>query len=93
MGLNLAKALRLDHIPPPRVAFVGAGGKTTALFQLAKELSPCIVTTTTHLGAWQVGEADQHIIIRKPEDINQLEEIAFSGVILVTMQVESSLAS
>ncbi|MBT3190245.1 MAG: putative selenium-dependent hydroxylase accessory protein YqeC [Anaerolineae bacterium] len=84
MGLNLAKALRLDHIPPPRVAFVGAGGKTTALFQLAKELSPCIVTTTTHLGAWQVGEADQHIIIRKPEDINQLEEIAFSGVILVT---------
>ena len=82
--LSLAKALRLDHIPPPRVAFVGAGGKTTALFQLARELSPCIVTTTTHLGAWQASEADQHIIIRKAEDVNQLEEIAFSGIILVT---------
>ena len=82
--LTLSKALRLDHIPPPRVAFVGAGGKTTALFQLAKELKPCIVTTTTHLGAWQADEADQHVIIRKPEDVNQLEEIAFSGVILVT---------
>ncbi len=83
-SLNLAKALRLDHITPPRVAFVGAGGKTTALFQAARELTPCIVTTTTHLGAWQAKEADQHIIIRKMEDVNQLEEIAFDGVILVT---------
>ena len=38
--LTLAKALRLAHIPPPRVAFVGAGGKTTALFQVARELAP-----------------------------------------------------
>ena len=82
--LSLAKALRLDHIPPPRVAFVGAGGKTTTLFEVARELSPCIVTTTTHLGAWQASEADQHIIIRKAEDVNQLEKIAFSGIILVT---------
>ena len=82
--LSLAKALRLDHIPPPRVALVGAGGKTTALFRLARELSPCIVTTTTHLGAWQASEADQHIIIHKAEDVNLLEEIAFSGIILVT---------
>ncbi|MBT3338763.1 MAG: putative selenium-dependent hydroxylase accessory protein YqeC [Anaerolineae bacterium] len=82
--LTLSKALRLDHIPPSRVAFVGAGGKTTALFQAARELAPCIVTTTTHLGAWQADAADQHIIIRKPEDVNQLEEIAFSGVILIT---------
>ena len=82
--LALAKALRLAHIPPPRVAFVGAGGKTTALFKLARELSPCIVTTTTHLGAWQADEADQHIVIHKSEDVNQLEEITFSGIILVT---------
>ena len=83
-SFTLTKALRLAHIPPPRVAFVGAGGKTTALFQLAKELSPCIVTITTHLGAWQTDAADQHIIIHKPADVNQLEEIAFSGIILVT---------
>lgn len=90
MGLTLTQALRLDHIPPPRVAFVGAGGKTTAIFQLARELHPCIVTTTTHLGAWQADAADQHIIIRKSEDVNQLEEIAFSGVILVTGEEESN---
>ena len=90
MGLSLAKALRLAHIPPPRVAFVGAGGKTSALFQLAKELKPCIVTTTTHLGAWQTADADQHSVILDPEDVNQLEEIAFSGIILVTGQEKDS---
>ena len=84
MSSTFAKTLRLTHIPPPCVAFVGAGGKTTALFQLAKELAPCIVTTTTHLGAWQADLADQHIIIRKMEDVNLLEDIAFSGIILVT---------
>ena len=84
MGLSLAQALRLERASSPQVAFVGAGGKTTAIFQLAKELAPCVVTTTTHLGAWQARKADQHIIIRKAKDINQLEEIAFSGVILVT---------
>lgn len=83
-SLTLAGALRLDRIPPPRVAFVGAGGKTTALFQTARELAPCIVTTTTHLGTWQADEADQRIIIHKMEDVNLLEDIAFSGVILVT---------
>ncbi len=60
-GLTLAQALRLDHRPSripnsefrisTSVAFVGAGGKTTAMFQLARELTPpVIVTTTTHLG-------------------------------------------
>ena len=82
--LSLAKALRLKITSPRHVAFVGAGGKTTALFQLAREIAPSIVTTTTHLGAWQAEEADQHIILRKPEDVNQLENIALSGVILVT---------
>lgn len=84
--LSLAKALRLAHIPPPRVAFVGAGGKTTAMFKIARGLAPCIITTTTHLGVWQAKLANQHIIIRKEEDVNQLETIAFSGIILVTGQ-------
>ncbi|HIE25313.1 MAG TPA: putative selenium-dependent hydroxylase accessory protein YqeC, partial [Anaerolineales bacterium] len=86
--LSIAKALRLAQIPPPRVAFVGAGGKTTAIFKVARELAPCIVTTTTHLGAWQADKADRHIVIRKEEDHNQLESIAFSGIILVTGKKE-----
>ena len=89
--LSLAKALRLSPTPPPRVAFVGAGGKTTALFQLAREIAPCIVTTTTHLGTWQADLANQHIIIRKPEDVNQLERIAFSGIVLVTGEEKNAI--
>lgn len=60
------------------VAFVGAGGKTSALFALAGELSPPVVlTTTTHLGAWQAQLADQHQILTSPEALNVLD---LSGV-------------
>src|SRR6266508_4270280 len=61
MNLSIAQALRVDS--SPCIAFVGAGGKTTALFQLAKQLPlPVIVTATSHLGAWQFRLANQHII-------------------------------
>lgn len=84
---SLSKAFRLDTNNVPRVAFVGAGGKTTALFQAARELAPCIVTTTTHLGAWQAAKADRHIIFDK-KNITQhhtaLSGYAQKGVILVT---------
>ena len=47
------------------IAFIGAGGKTTTLFQLARRLPPpVIVTATSHLGAWQVTMADRHIRAR-----------------------------
>jgi len=50
--MNLADAL-LPLLPDGRgvIAFVGAGGKTTALFRLARELAPrtVLLTTTTHL--------------------------------------------
>jgi len=68
---------------------VGAGGKTTAMFNVAHDLAPCIVTTTTHLGIWQAELADQHIIIHKEEDLNQLKRIAFSGIILVTGEAKN----
>jgi molybdenum cofactor cytidylyltransferase len=51
------------------IAFVGAGGKTTALFKLARESAvPALVTATTHLGAWQTDSADSHIIARNVAD-------------------------
>lgn len=80
MGLTLAKSLRLSS--SPCCAFVGAGGKTTALFQLARELpSPVIITSTTHLGAWQISLADHHIIATSP---NELSNIKFEDVTLIT---------
>jgi len=55
--MNLRTALRLDK--PACVAFVGAGGKTTAIFRLARELPPpVVVTTTTHIGTWQITQGD-----------------------------------
>lgn len=63
------------------VAFVGAGGKTTAMFQLARELGgKVIVTATTHLGAWQIPLADRHIVAESPEEIGDIPD----GVTLIT---------
>ncbi|MFB3853177.1 MAG: selenium cofactor biosynthesis protein YqeC [Vicinamibacterales bacterium] len=59
--LTLARALRLT--PSSSVAIVGAGGKTSALYTLAREVASCAVTTTTHIGAWQVGWIDRAWIL------------------------------
>ncbi len=85
MGLTLAQALRLQPYEREgyralagtqdasagkwSAAFVGAGGKTTAIFQLARELTaPVIVTTTTHIGDWQIRLADTRMIVRGISD-------------------------
>jgi len=65
MNQSLLRALRLS--PSSVVALVGAGGKTTALYQLGKEYrqtqaSVVLLTTTTHLGYEQALATDQHII-------------------------------
>ncbi|MGE5073937.1 MAG: selenium cofactor biosynthesis protein YqeC [Anaerolineae bacterium] len=85
MALTLARALRFDG--PRTAAFVGAGGKTTAMFQLARELpAPVLITTTTHLGAWQVALADQHVIFASPPDLSSL---ALRGVTVITGRLTS----
>jgi molybdenum cofactor cytidylyltransferase len=90
MGLTLAKALRLS--PSACVAFAGSGGKTTAIFQVAREMNgnkdqTVIVTTTTHFGVWQVPLADRHIVA---DSLPALENITHNQneVILVTGSVE-----
>lgn len=91
MNLSLAQALRVNS--SSSIAFIGAGGKTTAMFQLArtiskeKENSPVVVTATSHLGAWQLGLADQHIIAEMPGSIEQLEH-GLKGVILITGAID-----
>lgn len=70
----------------PRVAFAGAGGKSTAMFQLAREIQPpVIVSATTHLAVWQISLADYHHNISSKEEI--LAHIP-SGVTLVTGKIE-----
>ncbi len=80
--MNLRIALRLSR--DCRLALVGAGGKTTALFRLARAFEgPVIVTASTHLGEWQTALADQHIIVQSEEGIANWNERA-QGVILFT---------
>jgi molybdenum cofactor cytidylyltransferase len=109
--MNLSRALRfspkpaqgaLRHKLSPAsgfkvVSFVGAGGKTTAIFQLAREIanrnlvtlapyaSAGVVTATTHLGSWQTPLADKHIIANRPGDI----QLPAEGVVLVTGEIEN----
>jgi molybdenum cofactor cytidylyltransferase len=79
--MNLAKALDLKG--GMAVAFVGAGGKTSAMFTLGRELkSPVLLTTTTHLGVWQAAGADQHHIIEKTEDVDKINLKAATTVLL-----------
>jgi molybdenum cofactor cytidylyltransferase len=83
---SIDRALRAES--HPCIAFVGAGGKTTAMFQLARSLrQPVIVTATSHLGAWQVEQADHHIVTDSPSPLEELEH-GLQGVILVTGPVE-----
>jgi molybdenum cofactor cytidylyltransferase len=82
MSVTLKRAL--DIKPGDSIAFVGAGGKTSAIFALAKELSsPVIITTTTHLGVWQAELADAHKTIQYAEDVHALDD-GESQTILLT---------
>ncbi len=80
MALGVAQALRAKR--GECIAFVGAGGKTTAMFRLARELTPpVIVTTTTHVGAWQAPLADRHVVVQRAEELRDWKP---EGVDLVT---------
>ncbi len=81
--MNLVQALRLQAAPC--LALVGAGGKTTALFQAARQLPPpVIVTATTHLASTQLFLADHHYVVRTADDISRIEKEILSGVSVLT---------
>ncbi len=89
--MDLAHVLRLatSSASHQTVSLVGAGGKTTALFQLARQIStsaPVIVTATSHLGVWQIPLADHHVIAKSIDDLQPFPE---QGVILVTGEIDN----
>jgi len=69
------------------MAFTGAGGKTTAVFRLARELvgeaGTVLITTTTHFGVDQVRLWDAHITASGPEEVAAALE-GVEGVVVVT---------
>jgi molybdenum cofactor cytidylyltransferase len=81
--LRLIDAFRLNK--KDRIAFTGAGGKTMALFCIAREFEgPVLISTTTHLGAWQSQLADKHWIIKDDHDFDHRRAEKITGVTLVT---------
>jgi len=76
------RALRLPGVPA--VAFTGAGGKTTALFDLAHTLRPSVVTATTHLGDWQTDRATLHLVIEPGGTFSPGEAAPGCDILLVT---------
>ena len=72
-----------------RIAFVGAGGKSTAMFRLARQamdkgMRTVLLTATTHLAMEQVAWADRHLVVTTPEDILKLANDPLDGVVLLT---------
>lgn len=86
--MNLIHALRFR--PPDALALVGAGGKTSVLFRLAREItasSPSattLLTASTHLGTWQAVNADRHLLANSIADLASLETGLPPGATLVT---------
>ena len=81
--MRLLEALRAGS--QSRIAFVGAGGKTTAMFSLARQLTaPVICLNTAHLAVEQAQLADKHLIIRELSEIDALFQSPQAGVTLIT---------
>jgi len=86
MDVSISQALRANA--SSCMAFTGAGGKTTALFQLARNLQPpVIVTATSHLGAWQLQMADQHVITGAAASLEEIQP-GLRGVTLITGELD-----
>ncbi len=81
--MNIRHALRLPDAP--RLALVGSGGKTSALFQLARQFTPpVIVTSTTHLAVSQAEQADIWSIAASPQDVVETVRDLGERVLLFT---------
>lgn len=69
------------------VAFVGGGGKTTAMFRLAREMAEqgerVITTTTTHIFAAQIALAPAHVAAAEATPASVSAALAAHGHVLV----------
>ena len=88
--MKLTQALRLPALP--HLAAVGAGGKTSLLFQLGRELlsdktrtvKTVLLTTTTHLAKWQVELADQAVLVTNANQLADWAREIPGGLITLT---------
>jgi molybdenum cofactor cytidylyltransferase len=82
----LTDALRLK--PGMVVAFVGAGGKSSAMACLVREGAqrhPVVLTTTTRIGREQSSLAATHLVLERRSDLNRFDDpLGAVGGLLVT---------
>lgn len=76
--MKLWEALNLDLYQPELVCLVGGGGKTSAMFGLARELKALgkrvLVSTTTNIGSSEASQADR-LVISNGKNKKQLSSI------------------
>jgi molybdenum cofactor cytidylyltransferase len=83
LSLTLARALRIGS--NDCVAFVGSGGKTSAMFRVARELiSPVYLSVSTHMASSQAAFADRHIIVNEDSPGIDFMEFELNGLMLFT---------
>ena len=86
----LLDALRLP--PHPAIALAGAGGKTSAMFAMARALAPAVATITTHLAQGQSSLADCHIVWTPGTSCAELALLEHDGVVLLTGELDPATA-
>ncbi len=73
------------QIEAKSIAFVGAGGKTTAIFDLANQFdTPVFVTTTTKIGVDEKDLGDRWIEINSKNDLNLIDLTSIDGITIFT---------
>ena len=81
--MQLSRALEIN--PDTRLAFIGAGGKSRAMFLLAKEYgSPVIVTASTHLSQAQTRLGARHVVVKLDGEIEDLFKEELEGITVVS---------
>ncbi|HDN04430.1 MAG TPA: putative selenium-dependent hydroxylase accessory protein YqeC [Chloroflexi bacterium] len=87
--MDLNHRFRLDH--NSKIALVGSGGKTTLMFQLARDFGTRVIcTTTTHLALDQLNAADQYWVLNEPGDLPDAADELSGKILLFTgPQVEA----
>ena len=88
--MQVKQAARLSSAP--RMAIVGSGGKTSALFQIAREYrqggtgkaSRVLLSATSHMAINQLGFADRHIVVESLSDVEPYERDLPEGITLFT---------
>lgn len=83
IDMRLLDGLRLEKTS--RLAIVGSGGKSTILFNSAKEFTrPVVLAATVHLCTDQLKLADTHTVIEHPDDVELAFQKPLNGITLLT---------